>query len=742
MEIRVLKLTQVRHEEGQWVREQVSGPPVASPDTASAVAGGVAITMSPLNNDTDPLGNGLTITAASVTVGGGSVEIVNSGKNLRYTPPGSAGSATISYTAEDSSGVETSSTVAVTIFSAGAGNVTISAQTTSGLFAPAPIWFKAVATGFDVDRPDHNLDFIWDFGDEGATFANLSGRLTAIPVFNDRNVAFGPWVSHVYREPGVYTVTCEVRRHGADNSPVVRQMQVSVDDPDDVFGDARTIYASTDGDFTGVPVGVPAGNKVTTTSYQEVWSKMGSPRRLLFKGENEFTYDGGTKGNVGKTFIGSWGTGRAVLNCTGSQRLSFKDAFSQLVIQNIITQGTYDMATQVGDGNGPSINENAVGTITYDNIRSANMLSHYSTSDAMNQRPGSAIAYLDCEAEDWLHYGFASNGYYLGAFHGVWVHAPLDAAKWAGGARDPNPAGPVSNGGAAYRVQTPSAPDAGAADGGFGSFTHFCSCDGYSSFAGKFNGDQPVYKLGGRAEHGARFNIDRMISEGSSDTNFGTGSEVADIQDVIYDRYIKIGTANCGLPLGIQCAGTTVRNSYTIIPHNEFEKKEFKAGINEYAIGLNSEGSPQENKDGPMEIYGNTAVNWKTREQAERTDSTPYYMAEIGPSSWPNKIDSNNIVHSPFWGQTAAVDTSVQLVGMEGIYPGRKPSPELPLEPEYATPETFTYGGYVDQPTVAAIIPTGANLTAETGPNKKIPARYIDGTLRGATPARGAFAPD
>jgi hypothetical protein len=530
-------------------------------------------------------------------------------------------------------------------------------------------------------------------------------------------------------------------------------VQISVDDPDDVFGDANTIYASNDADFTGVPVGVPAGNKIITSSANAAWLLQASPRRILYKGGDEFTWDGGVKSGVGKTFIGSWGTGRAILNsgvagsATAKRGPGFKDSFTQLVMKDIIVKGSYNMATQTpvsrdAAGIGTDINENAVGTITYDNVKAQSTINGFGTPDQMNERPGSAIAYLDCEVDQWLDYGIGSNGYYLGAFHGCWVHAPLDAAKYAGGPRDTDLTGPISSGGAAYRIQTVSALDAGAADGGFGSFTHFSGCDGFSNYAGKFDGDQPVYKIAGKAVHGARFNVDRMITEGSTTTNYGTGLQASDIQDGIYDRYIHIGTAQCGVHIGIQCAGTTMRNCFFKTPHVEFEKKSFKDGINEFSILLNSAGSPAENVSGPIEIYGCTNVLWMTRFQGEHEDNTPYYLTEQGPDTWEStRIVSNNITHAPFWGQVAEVDTSVALTGMEGIYPGQKPTPGSSLNTAFATPETFTHGGYTDQPTVCEVIPEGANLTVTTGNKQKVPVRYIDGTLRGASPAKGAFAP-
>ncbi|ARE42523.1 hypothetical protein RGUI_4206 (plasmid) [Rhodovulum sp. P5] len=82
--------------------------------------------------------------------------------------------------------------------------------------APERIFFQATVGGFDTqpagqgevyDPHWHDLIYVWDFGDAGATFTAPENLLDD---HRDANTAFGPYVAHVYETPGSYTVTCKV----------------------------------------------------------------------------------------------------------------------------------------------------------------------------------------------------------------------------------------------------------------------------------------------------------------------------------------------------------------------------------------------------------------------------------------------------------------------------------------------------------------------------------------------------
>ena len=94
-------------------------PPVALPDVglASSLLG-LPLTYDVLLNDVDPAGGGLTLSSAAITLavptGAGSVAIV--GNQVQYTPSAAyVGVVTVGYTATDSNGTSTSSTLVLTV---------------------------------------------------------------------------------------------------------------------------------------------------------------------------------------------------------------------------------------------------------------------------------------------------------------------------------------------------------------------------------------------------------------------------------------------------------------------------------------------------------------------------------------------------------------------------------------------------------------------------------------------------
>lgn len=115
-----------------------SQPPNSSPiavnDTAAVNAGG-AVNIDVLDNDSDPDGNSLTISAASVTSGGGSVSRQGGNTYLRFTAPATTGTSTLSYTISDGAGGSASASVTVTVSAANTPPVALddTASTTVGL---------------------------------------------------------------------------------------------------------------------------------------------------------------------------------------------------------------------------------------------------------------------------------------------------------------------------------------------------------------------------------------------------------------------------------------------------------------------------------------------------------------------------------------------------------------------------------------------------------------------------------
>jgi hypothetical protein len=142
-----------------------------------------------------------------------------------------------------------------------------------------------------VTKPFHDLNYTWDFGDPGAgTWDLTTGK--------DKNKTTGPFVAHVYDEPGTYTATLSVtdfNGHTSTHSVNITVSQFS-----------NTICFSASGDFSGAPAGAQT---VTTSNFNEALGYASENTRLLFRSGETFTSSSTAGLNVGNTMIGAFGSG-------------------------------------------------------------------------------------------------------------------------------------------------------------------------------------------------------------------------------------------------------------------------------------------------------------------------------------------------------------------------------------------------------------------------------------------------
>lgn len=186
---------------------------------------------------------------------------------------------------------------------------------TSGV-APLYVFFDtAGTTATATTRPFHELEYHWNFGDEG------NGLWTATPEMQNlrRNVATGPVAAHVYEKPGTYTA-CVTVFDGANT--VSRSIQITVTDADTVFA-ANTLCVGNSLPVAGSG-GCPAGAAVLQSSNftAAINNNIASRKRILFRRGDTFTSSASANIRVnGPGLIGAFGTGAAPrVNVTGNNR--------------------------------------------------------------------------------------------------------------------------------------------------------------------------------------------------------------------------------------------------------------------------------------------------------------------------------------------------------------------------------------------------------------------------------------
>jgi len=163
--------------------------------------------------------------------------------------------------------------------------------------APLLVYFDTDGTTADsTDRPFEELAYCWDFGDKDAGAFTTTGL--------SRNQAKGPAAAHVFEAPGTYSVTVSVR--DKDGLVSSRAVEISVDDPETVFGGQSTVCYSSSGDFDGCPDGA---KQASATSFGDLKSEIGTGKRLLLHRGETFS-SGGLEVNVpGPGMVGAYGDG-------------------------------------------------------------------------------------------------------------------------------------------------------------------------------------------------------------------------------------------------------------------------------------------------------------------------------------------------------------------------------------------------------------------------------------------------
>ncbi len=146
------------------------------------------------------------------------------------------------------------------------------ASRTSGV-APLGVVFNAgFVSSTETERPFHDKQYVWDFGDPPAGTWAVTGR--------DKNRDEGPVAAHIYESPGTYTATVTIK--DVSGTTATGSFTITVDDPGTVYSGTGTICISdtASADFTGCP---PGAVNVTTDDITAIRGYIGSSKRILLQ---------------------------------------------------------------------------------------------------------------------------------------------------------------------------------------------------------------------------------------------------------------------------------------------------------------------------------------------------------------------------------------------------------------------------------------------------------------------------
>ena len=174
-----------------------------------------------------------------------------------------------------------------------------SASRTTGV-APLAVFFDASATTANT-KPPYELRYHWNFGDSNSGVWSRSQQA--------KNQASGLLSAHIFENPGTYTVTLNVIHDNGETD--IKQLEILVSDPNEIFSGFKTKCFSTSGNFSGCPEGA---EHIVEHSFDVAMSYATAGTRLLLNRSE--TWNATTRSeinNSGPGIIGAFGEGEAPL---------------------------------------------------------------------------------------------------------------------------------------------------------------------------------------------------------------------------------------------------------------------------------------------------------------------------------------------------------------------------------------------------------------------------------------------
>ncbi|TQV74589.1 hypothetical protein FLL45_06395 [Aliikangiella marina] len=280
--------------------------------------------------------------------------------------------------------------------------------------APCGVMFDA--SKFELEgyaSPFYELEYHWNFGDDGAKFVNRPGV--------DANKSLSPIASHVFDSAGMYRVELQISDRG--DTIVTERISIRVREANNAYR-SLTYCVSVNEDFEDCP------GKNHLNSFAEAKEVLQTlrnfqdrrPARVLFRAGEEFTTTldrvsiSGLSANL---LISSYGKGEKPIikvnrKATAAQLFYLSD-FNGVTVSNLHFKGNYNPVT--GHGNHPDgffFWTNSKNSLLYRNKFSGLGLNIYPHGHGESKYQ----MIVDNEIFDWQDYAVLGNFGYLSAVVG------------------------------------------------------------------------------------------------------------------------------------------------------------------------------------------------------------------------------------------------------------------------------------------------------------------------------------
>ncbi len=584
--------------------------------------------------------------------------------------------------------------------------------------APEGIWFETSVSGFDVGGPAageiydpraHKIHYVWSFQDAGT----FSAPVNLAPGLNDKNIAYGPKVSHVFETPGSYTVS--VTAIDKSGTIAADTFNLTVRDGAVEFSGTKTIVVAQDGDFAGAPAG--ADHYTTFAAALGAYRGLPGSGRLLLKRGESYTIAANTKvdSSYRNFHLGAWGLGALpILDNTagGIKTLWLKTSMTggadrDFNIHDIRFLGGWDSTTETGTIGQWAMFLDAPAHVTVSGCEFDGLdISIYTHINA------TTLILNDSKITNWSEYGvFGDQAQNVTAgMTGMNIAQHVDAlAGSTGKSTKANHHGPFRH---SYKNLYVDCCD-------------FFSKNGWSTNPGVNFTDQPCIRHNTRVTPDCYAYYSRISCEGGwivVEMADSTGVTTDVSGNTIWDGCYLLGTAGSDMIMSIAYGGTTVRNVIMVQPNVPRLVNGFLRFIN-----LTNDGIDAVNVAAPLDIYNVTFVNLLN----DANDAgRPFAVFNTGSQGvFTNDTIENTVSHAPNLPASLTADAPLSAVlAFTPRYNGFRWRGDPVLNSAHATPANAVQL-FQPLPGSAAIDDATAGQTARID---------FQGNLRAAPPARGA----
>lgn len=587
--------------------------------------------------------------------------------------------------------------------------------------APESVFFEAtdlegwdaVASATGYNPQDHDLIYLWNFGDEGAAY---TVPVNVLSQWQNANKGYGRRVTHVYGTPGTYTPSVLIIEPTSGKNITLRLDPITVGNANTVYANNRTIFVSGDSNHTDRPI-----NSDYSSTFADAVAKGAGKdcRIMLARGEMHSTGKVDVRNLKNFMICASPGAGpKPILSKTTTDNKPLMEVHynytgAQIIVDNVRLESGWDSTTETGGDRAAtflylhaqtSVNFLMTGCESSGFIKTISWLNQQSGDVAK----GSRFTMHDSFLTNWQDYGFYIEACSRIAFLGNRITQHVDALS--GGPKNYNP--PTNNNHGPGRFQL-FIPHHVYMDGN----DLFTRC-GWFPNIDAVRTEQPCIRANMAQRTDSMYHICRTTMEGGDVciVNSPMTSNISTrLSPMVIEMNYFVGSYQTRHFVLTASSGLTIRNNVGIKPNTPV------IGPKDWIAFAFTYGGDASNH-APIKVYHNTYINLGQDGQDE-----PFF--DNNGSNAP-VMEADNITHAPQF-QTPIVSFASldQTPRWTPRHKGYKNKNDDSFHAEYATPKNTVWNA-----TPLEGSPVLGAATIED-------AIYTDlsGRIRPAYPSIGAF---